>query len=329
MRSCLARSATGELRIRRGAQIGDLQRLVDDPGELVWLDIVEPVDKDFAFLERHLGVHPLAMEDLLKRRQRTKLDTYSDQYVLVSYEVLPTAPETTAEATGQRLAEVHMFTGRSHLVTVHWHRSPALEATMERLSRSGSQLGAGVGALLYEVLDTIVDGYFPVIDRLSEQVDSLQDRVLEQSDPHALRELLACKRQLLDLRRAVGPLRDVANALLRREIPLIEPAAMPYLQDLYDHLIRVLDAIDLYRDMLAATLDAQMSVTANQLNAVMKRLTAFTVVLMVPTLIAGIYGMNFVNIPGFGSPIGYLVVLGVMAALVVAIAAYFRARNWF
>jgi magnesium transporter len=134
---------------------------------------------------------------------------------------------------------------------------------------------------------------------------------------------------MLELRRIVAPLRDVANALLRREIPIIDERALPYLNDLYDHLVRVIDSLDVLRDLVAATLDANLAATNNSLNAVMKRLTAFTVVIMLPTLIAGIYGMNFRNMPELTSPYGYPVALALMAATVIAAVAYFRRHGWF
>ena len=124
-------------------------------------------------------------------------------------------------------------------------------------------------------------------------------------------------------------MRDVANALLRRDLAIVEARTMPYYQDLYDHLVRVLDQIDLYRDLLAALLEARLTVASNSLNAIMKRLTAFTVVLMVPTLIAGIYGMNFDRMPELEWPLGYPFALALMAIAVIAAVSWFRRRGWF
>ncbi len=140
--------------------------------------------------------------------------------------------------------------------------------------------------------------------------------------------MLAIKRELLELRRVLGPMRDVANALLRRDIDLIDDRVEPYFQDLYDHLVRILDQLDLYRDLLASILDARLTVTSNSLNTIMKRLTAITVILMVPTMIAGIYGMNFVHMPELEWPLGYPFALGLMVAAVAAAIVYFRRRDW-
>jgi magnesium transporter len=187
------------------------------------------------------------------------------------------------------------------------------------------------GSLLYAILDAAVDGYFPLLDRLSDRIEDLEDQILagRQTGAATLRPILGLKRQLLDLRRSLSPQRDVANALLRRDLPLVDDASAPYFQDLYDHLIRVLDQLDLQRDLLASALEANLSVTSNNLNAVMKRLTAFTVIIMVPTLIAGIYGMNFHFMPELSSPLGYPFALGTMAASMIGAAIFFRRNDWF
>ena len=191
-------------------------------------------------------------------------------------------------------------------------------------------VGRKPAGLLYTILDTIVDGYFPVLDHLSELIDDLEDRIIQgRQGVETLREVLELKRRLLKLRRVLAPQRDVANSLLRRDVELIDDQAVPYYQDLYDHLVRVLDQLDLYRDLVAAVLEANLSVTSNNLNAVMKRLTAFTVVLMVPTLIAGVYGMNFHGMPELSWPFGYPLALVVMAGLMGAIAWYFIRNDWF
>ena len=160
-----------------------------------------------------------------------------------------------------------------------------------------------------------MDGYFPLLDRISEEIDSLEDRILDgKGNTVLLREVLNLKRQLLELRRVLGPMRDSANQLLRREVEILDDEALPYYQDLYDHLVRVLDSLDLYRDLVSATLDAHESVTTNNLNQIVKRLTAVTVLLMVPTLIAGIYGMNFFFMPELELRYGYpAVLLGMLA----------------
>lgn len=295
-------------------------------GAVVWLDITNPGDADLDILDREFGLHPLAREDLQRRDQRPKVDTYPDQTVVVTYEVVA----ADGAGTATQLAEHHLFVGSRYVVSVHWGPSPVITAVQNRFRQRAPALGAASGWLLYLILDAVADGYFPVLDVMAERIDDLEDRVIEgHGGGEALREVLSLKRELLDLRRILGPMRDSANALLRRDNDLIEEAALPYFQDLFDHLIRILDQVDLYRDLVASTLEANLAVTSNSLNAIMKRLTAFTVLLMVPTLIAGIYGMNFHYMPELGQQWGYPAVLLIMVVSIVVVGLFFRAKDWF
>ncbi|HLE58243.1 MAG TPA: magnesium/cobalt transporter CorA [Candidatus Limnocylindria bacterium] len=324
-RTCLARLPDGTLRVLQGAELEQIDALRATQDQVVWLDILSPDEDDFALLTREFDLHELALEDLRKRRQRPKVDTYPDQHVIVAYEVLPNARKLSFE-----LGELHLFSGAGYLVSVHWTDSPAIRELAERFTLRPAMVAPSVGALLYHLLDAVVDGYFPLLDRLSDRIDQLEDRVIEGGNTSvALRELLVIKRSLLELRRILSPQRDVANALLRRDLPLVDDAGLPYYQDLYDHLVRVLDAVDLYRDLVATTLDANLAVTSNNLNAVMKRLTALTVVLMLPTLIAGIYGMNFRFMPELAQSWGYPFALVLMAGVMVGSILFFRWRRWF
>jgi magnesium transporter len=344
--TCLVRSADGTLRRLRPGGLATISNAREQPGTLVWLDIADPGPSEMRLLEREFSLHPLALEDIAKQRQRPKVDAYEGQVILVAHEVeLPDAEASSGDAQDESddpsadaataldhrllLHELHLVAGSGYLVTIHWGASAAIDATRRRFEARPAVLGASVAMLLYSVLDTIVDGYFPLIDRISDRIEEIETAVLESSSHGTLRDVLREKRKLLELRRVITPMRDVANTLLRREVELIEETAVPYYQDLYDHLVRVLDALDLYRDLVASTLDASLSVTSNNLAAVMKRLTAYTVIIAVPTLIASIYGMNFVVMPELRWPLGYPAVLLTMVIAVVLLFRYFRTRDWF
>lgn len=304
--------------------LGELDKLLAEPGTMACVHVTDPSDELIDDLQREFGLHPLAVEDLRKQHQRPKIDTYADQHMIVVYEAVE------ASVSGGGLSEIHIFVGASWILTVHWAPAPMIDATHQRLYAHPESVGDAPGEVLYAVLDSAVDSFFPELDRLSDRIDVLEDRVLEtDSDRDALREILAIKRRLLDLRRVLAPMRDVANSLLRRETPLVDAAVVPYFQDLYDHLIRVLDQLDVYRDLLATVLDARLSVASNSLNSVMKRLTAFTVVLMIPTLIAGIYGMNFTFMPELELGAGYPLALIAMVIAAGGAVAFFWRHGWF
>jgi len=317
----LVRHPDGRVERLSAHRLNDIDRLTAIDGTLVWACATAPGDREIEILRREFELHPLAVEDVRKQGQRPKLDAYAEQHMVVAYE---------AVEGEDALSEIHLFIGAGWLLTVTWQATPMLE-TARRIFADGRGLaGSGVGELLYAVLDAAIDSYFPELDRLSDRIDRLEDRVLDgDADRDSLREVLAIKRRLLDLRRVLAPMRDVANQLLRRDLDIVDAATMPYYQDLYDHLVRVLDQLDVYRDLLATVLDARLTVASNSLNAIMKRLTAFTVILMVPTLIAGIYGMNFDLMPELRWPFGYPLALGLMALAVAVAVTFFRRRGWF
>jgi magnesium transporter len=352
-RVCLLRLPTGELRELDASQLEQMDRLPGGDGHLAWLDLRDPDAADLDMLRRKLDLHPLAVEDLERRRQRAKVDTYPGHYVIVAYELRstgagdgatdgpPDAPgRSPADATGAQgltedarpfeLAEMHLIVGAGYLVSVRWGPSPTVDEVRRRFRQRADRRPASAGGLLYDLLDALTDGYFPVLDRLSDRIDALQDEIIAgRGGSGALAGLLSLKRMLLDIRRVVAPTRDVANTLLRREVEIVDEELVPYYQDLYDHLVRVLDTVDLDREMIAAALDANLSVTSNNLNVVVKRLTAFTVILMLPTLIAGIYGMNFRAMPELTWPWGYPLALLLMASVMGGAFAFFKARDWF
>jgi magnesium transporter len=318
----LARHPDGSVDELPAARVNEVDRLLDRPGTLVWVSATNPGDDEIAHFGREFRLHPLAIEDLRKQKQRPKLDAYQSQHMIVAYEAVPDVAEG--------LSEIHIFVGAGWLLSVHWAPTPMLDAVRGRFAHRRDDGIDTTGELLYALLDAAVDSYFPELDRMSDRIDALEDRVLEgAADRASLAEILDLKRRLLSLRRVLAPMRDVANSLLRRDLELVNAATAPYYQDLYDHLVRVLDQLDVYRDLLAAVLDARLTVASNNLNAIMKRLTAFTVILMVPTLIAGIYGMNFEVMPELDWPFGYPLALALMAAAVVVSVTFFRRRGWF
>jgi magnesium transporter len=325
-RTCLARLPGGELQELSAKEFATIDRLRKTAEHVIWLDITSPNAEDIKLLHDEFSVHPLALEDLEKRSQRPKLDTYAEQQIIVTYEVLePSEPDQHFE-----LGELHLFAGPGYLVSVRWQDSPAIKEVERRFRDRPDAVARTPGSLVYAILDAALDGFFPLLDRLTDKIEDLEEVILAGGRSNdTLRIILGLKRKLLELRRSLAPQRDVANALLRRDLPLVDDTSAPYFQDLYDHTIRVLDQLDLQRDLLASALEANLSVTSNNLNAIMKRLTAFTVVLMVPTLIAGIYGMNFHSMPELSWPFGYPLALGLMLVTMVGAALFFRARDWF
>jgi magnesium transporter len=298
----------------------DIDELLEQKDTFVWLDLQHPQDDDIELLRQEFKFHPLAIEDATRHHERPKLETYGDYYFMVFY-----ALRYDARLSGQAIG---LFIGANYLVSVHQGMITTIDETIKRWQANAAEFGEDTGALLYALLDAIVDDYFPVIDQLAERVEDIEERIFERFSEDALQEVFGLKRDLLTVRRVVAPERDVLNVLIRREVPIFERNTILYLQDVYDHIVRITDSIDTYRDLLSSALDAFLSVQSNRLNQILKILTIASIVLMSDALIAGIYGMNFEFMPELHSPYGYPFTLGLMLTLSVGLVAFFRWRKW-
>ncbi|GBD08248.1 Cobalt/magnesium transport protein CorA [Candidatus Thermoflexus japonica] len=288
----------------------------------LWLDLCPPEEADRQLLQEALGFHPLALEDAFRARERPKLDVYSDHYFMVFYTV-DYDPDN-----GLRLQPVHLFMGPRYLVTVRPQRTPEVEAAMARWGGPEFPRPIAPGGLVYDLLDAILDRYFPILDRIAEEVEAIEERLFAGSDGRLIEAVFRMRKALLELRRAVAPEREVINLLLRRELPIFQPEDMAYFQDLYDRLVRLTESIDLYRDMLSGALESYLSIQSNRLNEIVKVLTIASIILMADALIAGIYGMNFRYMPELEWPWGYPMALLMMVGVSAGLALFFRRRGW-
>jgi magnesium transporter len=301
----------------------DISEVIQRKDQFVWLDIQAPQEADIALLRDEFKFHPLAIEDATRHHERPKVDSYDGYYFLVFYAIL------YDEASYRlRTEAMNLFVGANYLVSVHQGPIGAIDETIKRWQKDEEEFGHDTGALLYSLLDTITDDYFPVIDRLADRVETLEEQIFERFQESALQDVFSLKRDLLSIRRIVAPERDVLNVLIRREVPIFEHNTILYLQDVYDHIVRITDSIDTYRDLLSSALDAFLSVQSNRLNQIVKVLTIASIVLMCDALIAGIYGMNFEFMPELHWRYGYPFALGLMVMVSVGLVLYLRRRKW-
>jgi magnesium transporter len=301
---------------------GAITEIQCNPGETLWLDLVAPGPDDFAQLREKFGFHPLALEDASRAHHRPKVDSYENYYFVVFYCI------GLADDGRITLTTLYMFIAQNYLVTVHAEPIPQIKETLRRWRNPNSPLGQDVGSLIYALLDAIVDDYFPVIDSVADRVEALEETIFGKFDPNALQSIFALKKELLNMRRAVAPERDVVNIMLRRDIKVFDENDVTYLQDVYDHVVRIIDALDIYRDLLSSALDSYLSVQSNSLNQIVKILTLTSIILMSVTAVAGIYGMNFDYMPELHWRYGYLWALGLMASIAVGLIYWFRRIKW-
>jgi magnesium transporter len=301
----------------------DISELREVEGNIIWADVSDPTDEDFKELAEEFGFHHLSIEDCQNAHQRPKVEEYTGYYFIVLYEAELVGPNDRLE-----LRELNIFLGKNYLVTVHSRPIRAI-ATAARLWHEWTDRAEqGAGMLAYLLIDGIVDDYLPLLDIMSERMDDLEDSIFGVWRAEVIEEIFGIKKKLLYLRRAITPLRDVFNTLLRREQPIFAREIHVYFQDVFDHLIRVADTIDTLRDMLSSTMDAYLSVSGNRMNKIMKRLTSISTILMSVTLIAGIYGMNFIFMPELRWRFGYVYALLSMVAVGLALYAYLKKVKW-
>lgn len=295
--------------------------------DVLWLDIEQPTEEDLTLLQEKFGFHLLAIEDIRHRDERPKLDDYGAFVHIILYATALGADGTVT------MQEIDLFFGDRYLVAVHNDPTPVLAEAVARWQRNTDILHAGVGALLYAVLDSIVDSYAPVLDRMEETIEAAEERIFATVHSARARDeniegLFRLRRELLLLRRVVAPARDVMTALTRHAFARIHEQITPYMQDVSDHVVRTMDTIDTYRELLTGAMEASLSVTSNRLNQVMKTMTAGSIILMANALVAGIYGMNFQNIPELSWRYGYGYALLLMLAITAALAYAFRRAWW-
>jgi magnesium transporter len=300
-----------------------VSELLERGDALLWLDIVDPGPRELALLREEFGFHELALEDAAKRHQRPKCDEYGDYYYIVLYGAR--ARDGTLDTQ-----ELQLFWGKNYLVTLHAAPLPLIDEARRRWQRGVNRVGDGVAYLVYTLLDSVVDEYMQVQDYLAEQVEDLEERIYPCPQPAVVAELFALRKAVVRLRRVLGPTRDVLNEIIRRDLPLFPEPMRPYFVDVYDHVLRVLDGVDTYRELLAAALDMYLSAVSNQLNQTVKRMTALTLIVMVPTLIAGIYGMNYTAsfIPPEDTPHAFLWICLVMLGVAGGITWVFKRLDW-
>ncbi|MBI3521623.1 MAG: magnesium transporter CorA family protein [Chloroflexi bacterium] len=288
-----------------------------------WLDISDPNDGELQLIADELQLHPLALEDARERHERPKIDEYEGHYFIVFYAL------KHPEGGELELHELSIFVMKNALVTVH-NGDCTERVAVEKRWRDGRI--PTLGMLLHALLDEIVDRYFPVVDSYGDRVDALETAILEDTSGRAMRsslgDLFIVKRDLLRLRKLVSPEREVLQVLARGDLGIFPRKEAVYFQDVFDHVVRVTDEIDTFRELVSNVVDADLAAVSNRLNEVMKRLTSIATILFVMTVVTGFFGQNFTTLIPYESPVLFWSVIGGTLAFCGALALYFRRQGW-
>jgi magnesium transporter len=313
----------GEL-VEEGFDVAEVSEHLAQQDTVVWLDLLEPTHGDLQVLVEELGLHPLAVEDAVHRQQRPKLDRYDDHLFLSSYVVA--MDERSAELA---LHEVAAFVTPRALVTVRSSEALPVEALLERWDGEHEQAASGVPFLLHGLLDLIVDGHFAAVQRLDEQLDDIEDTLFDERprSRELQRRTFEVRKSLVTLRRVVLPMREVVNALLRRDLHVVDDAMQPYYLDVYDHVLRVTEWTESLRDLVSTILETNLTLQGNRLNEVMRSLAAAAAIHAVTTAVTGFYGMN-VPYPGYGRTSGFITSVVLLVGISAALYAYLKKRGW-
>jgi magnesium transporter len=298
---------------------------LEEKGNVVWLDLDQPKEADFALIAEEFQLNPLAVEDALGERQRPKLDHYDDHLFITLYDSVLDA------GSGQLTTrELSIFVGPAYVITVHKDEGYSMDEVVKRWNDNTQLCHHGVGFLLWGVLDVVIDGYFDSVQSLDDEIEGLEDLLFsnQQRSTEVQRRTFELRKSLVGLRRFVLPTREILNTLMRREGNVVDNDLMPYYQDVYDHVLRAADSIDSLRDLVSTIPETHLTIQGNQMNQVMKQVTSWAAIAAVPTIITGYYGMNVRIFPGATTLTGGVVALVLCVGLVALLYSTFRRRDW-
>ena len=305
-------------------EIADVGHVIREPGRFVWIGLYAPSAELLRQVQREFGLHDLAIEDAHRAHQRPKLETYGDSIFIV----LRTA-RMNEQKCRIEFGETHFFVGANFIVSVRHGSSLSYADVRARCESTPQLLRKGPGFALYAVMDSIVDQYFPVIQALEQELESLEDKIFgERSGRETLEQIYQLKRQLLEVKRAISPLIDICNRLVRFDLEVIPEDTRPYFRDIYDHVIRINEMVDNARELLTTALEANFSLISIGQGEVSKRFAGWAAIIAVPTMVAGIYGMNFKAMPELEWTYGYPVVLSVTFGLSFMLYLLFKRSGW-
>jgi magnesium transporter len=303
-------------------EIGRLGEVLEKENHFIWIGLNDPDDELLFTLQKELHLHDLAIEDTRKAHQRPKLETYGETLFIVLRTVQ--MKELRVE-----FGETHFFVGENFIVSVRHGSNYSYSEVRSRCESTPMLLKKGPGFALYALMDAIVDQYFPVIDTLETELTGLEEKIFhEKFRKETTVKMYRLKRQMLEVKRAVSPLIDICNKLMRFDLKIIHEETRPYFRDVYDHTIRINEMVDNTRELLSTAMDSNLSMISISQSEVSKRFAGWAALIGIPTMVAGIYGMNFQHMPELQWSYGYPVVMAITGVLCVVLYFRFKKSGW-
>jgi magnesium transporter len=291
----------------------------------LWVDIDTRSPEQVVLLSEVFHFHPLAIEEAVNPQSRVKLEEY-DRYLLLIVRTVAFC-ETTDDPYDLDTVNITFFLGQNYVVTVHGAETNPVTLTAELLARKPELVAHGPARLMHAIVDQAVDAYFPIIDKLDEFMDGLEERIFARFDRDSLRDVFAVKRLVLSLRRHLAPERDALNTLTNRPSTLLTPDTQIYFRDIYDHVLRIYDSLEQFRDLLSSTLDSYLTQVSNRLGMATKALSVVATVTLPFVVVSGMWGMNFEHIPLHSHPYGFMILVLAQLGLGLLILAALKWRE--
>jgi magnesium transporter len=292
-------------------------------GAFTWIGLYEPTEEEFESIRSEFDLHELAVEDAIHAHQRPKLEVYGDMVFIVLKTARYVDPEEVV-----RLAEILIFLGEDYVITVRHGETSELKDVRQRLEQDPELLAHGPGAVLHAIVDKVVDDYSPALEGLGQDIDEIENQVFSGQRANPAERIYKLKREVLEFEHAVAPLVDPVHRLAKGHYELIHPEVRTYFRDVNDHLLRAHEQLENYRDLLTSVLSANLAQVTVRQNEDVRRISAIVAILAVPTMIAGIYGMNFDHMPELEWTFGYPLVVAVMATICFGLYRYFKRVGW-
>jgi magnesium transporter len=311
--------------VRQNLSREEIARTLSSGTGTLWVDIDTRDQSQLAILNETFHFHPLAIEEATSPQARVKLEEF-DQFLLLIVRTVAFC-ETTEDPYDLDTVNISFFLGKNYLVTVHGAHTNPVATTADLLQRKPELAKHGPAKLMHAIVDQAVDAYFPIIDKLDDFMDSLEERIFAQFDQNALREVFAVKRLVLTLRRHLAPERDALSVLTNRPSTMLTPETQIYFRDIYDHVLRIYDSLETYRDLLSSTLDSYLTQVSNRLGMATKALSVVATVTLPFVIVSGMWGMNFEHIPLHSHPHGFMILMLAQLALGLTILAGLKWRK--
>jgi magnesium transporter len=311
--------------LKTGLSSAEISEVLKDARSLVWVDMLDIDDNDIDFLTSVFNLHELTIEDFIMPNARPKIEKFRDYLFLVAFSL-----ESNGTNGGEKVRSVELdcCLGKNFLITFHSHPINSIATCKGRINKHSPMIMRGADMLLYSILDSCVDSYFPAVQQFDKSIDAITDELFKTPNQETLKKIYYLKNEIMHLRRSIGPQIDVISSVVRGDFELISPANIIYFRNIYDNLIRINDITGTARDVIAGAMEAYTSLISNRLNEVMKTLTIIATIMMPLTLIASIYGMNFKHMPELNSPFGYPAIIITMAIITIVMLLFFRRKKW-